>query len=171
MSLQSPPFSRITTFIFDIDGVCTDGRVYLPASGDVYRTFDIKDSYAIAQALKAGYRVGIVSSAHSDGVRQWLQTLHVTDIFMGGPDDQKLNAYLGYVSRDQLSESTILYMGDDLPDLPILKRPDLLATCPADAASDVQAVCQYISPRPGGSGAVRDVIEQVMRSQNKWPVA
>lgn len=167
MPISTDRFAQIKTFIFDIDGVCTDGRVYLPESGDTYRTFNIKDSFAIAHAVKAGYRVGIVSSANSDGARKWLTTLGVKDIFMGGPDDQKINAYLGYVSRDKLNETEIIYMGDDLPDLPILKR-DLLSTCPSDASPELLDICHYISPRQGGDGAVRDVIEQVMRAQNTW---
>jgi len=87
---------------------------------------------------------------------------------MGGPTDQKVNAYLGFLSRDALNESEVLYMGDDLPDLEILSRPALLSTCPADAADEIRAVCDYISPKAGGRGAVRDVIEQVMKAQGKW---
>ena len=161
-------FKQIKTFIFDVDGVMTDGGVHLLASGERFRTVFIRDSFAIEQAVKAGYRVGIVSSANAEGVRSWLTLLGIKDIFMGGPPDQKLNPFLGYITRDGLNESEILYMGDDLPDHPILSRPDLLSTCPADAADEVQAVCQYISPKPGGKGAVRDVIEQVMRAQGKW---
>ena len=163
-------FARIKTLIFDIDGVFTDGSVSLLATGEQYRTFDIKDSYSIEMALKAGFRVGIVSSANADGVRTWLETLKVKDIFMGGPPDQKLNAYLGYVTRDGLNESEILYMGDDLPDCPILSRPDVLSTCPSDAVEEVKAACVYISPKPGGRGAVRDVVERVMKAQGKWAV-
>lgn len=161
-------FNRIKTFIFDVDGVFTDGDVHLLESGEQFRTFDIKDSYAIQRALQAGFRVGIVSSANADGVRKWFEVLKVKDIFMGGPPDQKINAYLGYLARDGLKEAEILYMGDDLPDYPILSRPDVLGTCPADAVGEVQAVCQYVSSKPGGRGAVRDVIEQVLRAQGKW---
>ncbi len=163
-------FRQIKTFIFDVDGVMTDGSVSLLASGERYRTIFIRDTYAIEQALKAGFRVGIVSAANAEGVRSWLTATGVKDIFMGGPVDQKINAYLGYITRDGLSESEILYMGDDLPDYAILSRPDVLSTCPADAVDEVQAVCQYISPIPGGRGAVRDVIEQVMKAQGKWNV-
>lgn len=168
MADQQARFDRIKTFIFDIDGVLTDGRIHLLASGEQYRTFDIKDSYSLEVALKAGFRVGIVSSASADGVRTWLETLGVKDIFMGGPPDQKLDAYLGYVTRDGLDESEILYMGDDLIDCPILMRPDVLGTCPADAVEEVKAICAYQSPKPGGHGAVRDVVEQVLNAQGKW---
>lgn len=171
MPNQEAQFARIKTLIFDIDGVLTDGRVNLLSSGEQYRTFDIKDSYGIEQALKADFRVGIVSSAAADGVRKWLEIIKVKDIFMGGPPDHKLNAYLGYVTRDGLSESEILYMGDDLPDCPILSRPGVLGTCPADAVEEVKAMCAYVSSKTGGHGAVRDVVERVMKAQGKWPVA
>ncbi|GAB3765184.1 KdsC family phosphatase [Spirosoma pomorum] len=161
-------FARIKTFVFDIDGVFTDGQVHLLASGERYRTFDIKDTYAVEQAVKAGYKVGIVSSSNAEGVRRWLGVMNVKDIFMGGPPDQKLNAFLGYVTRDSLNEAELLYMGDDLPDYPILKRPDVLATCPADAVNEVKSICSYVSPKSGGHGAVRDVIEQVMKAQGTW---
>ena len=167
---KQPQFARIKTLIFDVDGVFTDGRVNLLATGEQYRTFDIKDSYGIERALKAGFRVGIVSSANADGVRTWLETIKVKDIFMGGPPDQKLNAYLGYVTRDGLDESEILYMGDDLPDCPILNRSGVLGACPADAVDEVKAICAYVSPKSGGCGAVRDVVEQVMKAQGKWLV-
>ncbi|GAB3741333.1 KdsC family phosphatase [Spirosoma lituiforme] len=168
MTSPQDQFKQIKTFIFDIDGVLTDGGVSLLASGERFRTVFIRDTYAIEQALKAGFRVGIISAANADGLRSWLTSMNVKDIFMGGPSDQKLNAYLGYIARDSLNESEILYMGDDLPDYPILNRADVLSTCPADAVAEVQAVCQYISPYAGGRGAVRDVVEQVMKAQGKW---
>lgn len=170
MTNVSERFKAIKTLIFDVDGVLTNGDVHLLATGEQYRTLDIKDSYALKKAHEAGLRVGIVSSANAEGVRKWFETLGLKDLFMGGPDDQKLNAYQGYVTRDGLNESEILYMGDDLPDYPILNRSALLSTCPADAVDEVQAVCDYVSPRPGGRGAVRDVIEQVLKSQGKWDV-
>ncbi len=163
-------FGQIKTFIFDIDGVMTDGSVNLLASGERFRTVFIRDTYAIQQALKAGFRVGIISSANAEGVRNWLATMNLKDVFMGGPDDQKVNAFLGYIARDDLNESEILYMGDDLPDYTILSRSAVFSTCPADAIDEIQAVCQYISPKSGGRGAVRDVIEQVMKAQGKWSI-
>lgn len=162
--------AQIKTFIFDVDGVLTDGSVHLLASGERFRTVNIRDTYAIEQALKAGFRVGILSSSNADGVRNWLVNMNVSDIFMGGPSDQKVNAYLGYIARDGLNESEILYMGDDLPDYTILSRSAVFSTCPADAVSEIKGVCQYISPCSGGQGAVRDVIEQVLKAQSKWGV-
>ena len=170
MTRTQEQFKQIKTFIFDIDGVLTDGGVSLLASGERFRTVFIRDTYAIEQALKAGFRVGIISAANADGLRNWLISMNVKDVFMGGPSDQKVNAYLGYIARDGLNESEILYMGDDLPDYPILNRTAVLSTCPADAVDEVQAVCQYISPNAGGRGAARDVIEQVMKAQGKWGI-
>ncbi|WP_019988754.1 KdsC family phosphatase [Rudanella lutea] len=161
-------FARVRTFIFDVDGVLTDGSVHALASGEQFRTFNIRDGYGIEQALKAGYKIAIVSAGNQEGVRKRLEFLKIKDIFMGGPSDQKLNAYLGYLTRDAVAEDEVLYMGDDLPDWEILARPALLSTCPADAADEIQAICDYISPKPGGRGAVRDVIEQVMKAQGKW---
>lgn len=161
-------FQQIRTFIFDVDGVLTDGSVNLLASGERFRTVFIRDTYAIQQALTAGFRVAIVSSSNADGVRKWLASMTIQDVFMGLPNDQKVNAYLDYINRNGLNEAEILYMGDDRPDLPILNRPVVLSTCPSDAIDEIQAICQYISPMPGGRGAVRDVIEQVLRAQKKW---
>ena len=161
-------FKQIKTFIFDVDGVFTDGSVNALASGEMFRTFNIRDGYGVERARKSGYQVAVISAGNQDGVRKRLQFLGIKDIFMGGPTDHKLDVYLGLLKRDNLTESEVLYMGDDLPDYHILSRPDLLSACPADAADEIQAVCKYISPKNGGWGAVRDVIEQVMRAQGTW---
>ncbi|MGV3559870.1 KdsC family phosphatase [Larkinella arboricola] len=161
-------FGKITTFIFDVDGVMTDGSVNALESGEQFRTFNIRDGYAIERAVHSGYRVAVLSAGNQVGVRKRLEFLKIKDIFMGGPTEQKLQAYLGYLNREQINEAEVLYMGDDIPDFQILSRPDLLSACPADAADEIRAVCDYVSPVAGGRGAVRDVIEQVMKAQNKW---
>ena len=161
-------FKQIKTFIFDVDGVLTDGSVGALASGEMYRTFNIKDGYGIERAIKSGYRVAILSAGNQDGVRKRLAFLGINDVFMGGPTNHKLDTYLAFLQRDNLLEAEILYMGDDLPDYHILSRTELLSTCPADAVEEIRAICNYISPKTGGHGAVRDVIEQVMRAQGAW---
>ncbi|WP_128545395.1 KdsC family phosphatase [Larkinella soli] len=168
MTALQERFKRITTFIFDVDGVMTDGSVNALESGEQFRTFHIRDGYGIERAIHAGYRVAILSAASQVGVRKRLEFLKIKDIFMGGPTEQKIHAYLGFLNRDKIFEEEVLYMGDDLPDYQVLSRPNLLSTCPADAADEIRAVCDYISPMPGGRGAVRDVIEQVMKAQGKW---
>ncbi|RIV18325.1 3-deoxy-D-manno-octulosonate 8-phosphate phosphatase [Fibrisoma montanum] len=161
-------FKRVKTFIFDVDGVLTDGSVNALDSGECFRTFYIHDAYAIQHAIRTGFHVAIISAANTEGVRKWLTILTVKDLFMGGPNDQKINAYLGFLTRDSLQEEEVLYMGDDIPDYEILRRPALVSTCPADAVDEVQATCDYVSPKIGGRGAVRDVIEQVMKAQSVW---
>lgn len=161
-------FRQITTLIFDIDGVFTDGSVNALESGEQFRTFNIRDGYGIEQAIKAGYKIAVISAGNQVGVRKRLEFLKVKDIFMGGPTDQKINAYIGYLTRDSIREEEVLFMGDDLPDYEILSRKALLSACPADATDEIKSVCDYISPKPGGHGAVRDVIEQVMKAQGKW---
>ncbi|WP_460671381.1 KdsC family phosphatase [Larkinella ripae] len=168
MTALQERFKRITTFIFDVDGVMTDGSVNALESGEQFRTFNIRDGYAIERAVHAGYRVAVLSAGNQAGVRKRLEFLKIKDIFMGGPVEQKIYAYFNFLNRDRINEAEVLYMGDDIPDLQVLSRPALLSTCPADAADEIKAVCDYISPVAGGRGAVRDVIEQVMKAQNKW---
>ena len=168
MSQLTERFKRIKTLIFDVDGVLTDGSVNCLASGEMFRTFNIRDGYGIEQAIKAGYKIAIISAGNQDGVRKRLEFLKVKDVFMGGPTDQKINVFLGYKTRDGLNEDEILYMGDDLPDHEIMGRKAVLSCCPADAADEIQAISNYISPKAGGQGAVRDVIEQVMKAQGTW---
>lgn len=158
-------FSKITTFIFDVDGVMTDGSVQSFADGEHARTFYIKDGYAIEKAIQNGYNLIVISGGFEKGVHNRLTFLGVKDIFLGVKD--KLELYNNYKKEKHLNEDQILYMGDDIPDYKMLKLVGL-PTCPNDAANDIKEICTYISPFNGGRGAVRDVIEKVMKSQGKW---
>jgi 3-deoxy-D-manno-octulosonate 8-phosphate phosphatase (KDO 8-P phosphatase) len=158
-------FSQIKTFIFDVDGVLTDGTVMANTSGEQTRRFYVKDGYGIEKALKAGFHILIITGGFEDGVEKRLRFLGITDIFMGVKD--KLATFEEYTKKKNLNKEEILYMGDDIPDYQMLKRVGL-PTCPADASEDILALAQYISPYDGGRGAVRDVIEKVMRAQDKW---
>ncbi len=160
-----PDFSKISTFIFDVDGVLTDGSVQSFANGEHARTFYIKDGYAIEKAIQNGYNVIIISGGFEKGVENRLKFLGVKDIFLGVKD--KLELYTNYKKDHALNEDQILYMGDDIPDYKMLKLVGL-PTCPNDAANDIKEICKYISPFSGGRGAARDVIEKVMKSQGKW---
>jgi len=160
-------FSTITTFIFDVDGVLTDGSVLSYASGEHARRFYIKDGYAIEKAVQYGYNVIIISGGHEEGVRSRLTFLGIRDIFLGVKD--KLELFDNYKKDKNIKTEQILYMGDDIPDYKMLKLVGL-PTCPADAVEDIKQVCKYISPFPGGRGAARDVIEKVMRAQGKWEI-
>lgn len=156
---------EINTFIFDYDGVMTDGSVIMTAAGEAYRISNVKDGYALQLARKKGYRVAVISGAKSESMTQRLLTLQVTDVFMGV--EKKLDVFRSYMEQYNLSKENILYMGDDIPDYEVMLEAGV-ATCPADAAEEIRAVSKYISHFNGGKGCVRDVIEQVLKVQGMW---
>lgn len=158
-------FSDITTFIFDVDGVLTDGCIIAYESGEQVRRFNIKDGYAIEKALAAGYHIVVISGGAQESVRKRLRFLGITEVFLGVKD--KLTLFTEYTQTRHVDPATILYMGDDIPDYKMLKLVGF-PTCPADASIDIKPICKYVSPNNGGQGAVRDVIEKVMRAQGKW---
>ncbi len=157
--------NNITTFIFDVDGVLTDGTIMVTTQGEMYRNMSIKDGYALKAAVVAGYNVCIISGGSNEGVRKRLQGLGITDIYLG--THQKMLQYEEYCSKKNITSDQVLYMGDDIPDIPVMQQV-ALATCPQDAAPEVKDISEYISPISGGKGCGRDVIEQVMRVQGKW---
>lgn len=158
-------FRPITTFVFDVDGVLTDGTVLLLENGLQARSMNIKDGLALQMALKAGYRVIIISGGSSEPVLRRLQYLGLSDIHLGLKD--KLAFFEGIRAQNDLGWNEILYMGDDLPDLPVLEKVSL-SCAPADAVPEVKAAVKYLSPAGGGKGAVRDVIEKVLKLNNHW---
>lgn len=157
-------FARITTFVFDVDGVLTDGTVLLLENGVQARRMNIKDGLALQLAAK-NFRVVIVSGAYAEPVLQRLQYLGLTHIFLGTKD--KMGFLKSYVHEHNIDLNTVLYMGDDLPDMSVLQCVGL-ACCPADAVGEVKNVCHYISPKKGGDGCVRDVIEYVLKLNGNW---
>lgn len=158
-------FKDITTFIFDVDGVLTDGSVFVTEGGDQCRTFNTKDGYAIQLAVKCGYNVCVITGGKSEGVRHRLNSLGVTDVYLGA--HTKIDLFKAYITDNAIDTAGILYMGDDIPDIDIMKQV-ALPTCPADAVEEVKTVAQYISPVMGGRGCVRDIIEKVLKVQGKW---
>ncbi len=157
--------NHITCFIFDIDGVLTDGKVYITTTGDLMRSMHTKDGFAIKTALKKGYRVAIISGARDHNVITRLQYLGIEDIFINV--ENKLPVYENYILENNLKPSEVLYMGDDIPDIPVLQKVGLSAA-PRDAVQEVLDTVDYISLKNGGETCVRDVIEQVLRVQEKW---
>lgn len=160
-------FKRITTFIFDIDGVMTDGSVIALETGEQPRIFNVRDGYGINRAVKLGYRVAIISAQNQVGVRKRLEYLGVSEIFMGSSPDGKLPIYKKYIADNGLSEDEIVFMGDDLPDYEVMLT-GAMGACPADSADEIVEIADYVSPKNGGRGAVRDLIEQVLKAQGKW---
>lgn len=156
---------QISTFIFDVDGVLTNGIVTIMPDGELVRQMNIKDGYALKTAVDKGYRICIISGGTNEGVRTRLQNLGITDIYLGAHD--KIEQYQEILDMYNLQPENILYMGDDIPDYPVMKLVGL-ASCPNDAAPEIQKISKYISNKKGGEGCVRDVLEQVMRVQGKW---
>jgi len=155
----------ITTFIFDVDGVLTDGSVYITNDGELQRTMNIKDGYAMKAAVDNGYNVCIISGGSNEGVRVRLRNLGITDIHLGIPN--KVETFDEYTDVYNIKPEQVLYMGDDIPDYHVMKLVGL-PTCPQDASPEIKGISKYISHKNGGKGAVRDVIEQVMKVQGKW---
>lgn len=156
---------QINTFIFDVDGVLTDGTIAITTDGQMLRTMNIKDGFALKTAINAGFNVCIISGGSNEGVRKRLSGLGITDIYLGAHNKiEQLNEYMG---NKGISTQQILYMGDDIPDYPVMKLV-ALPCCPQDAVPEIKAVSKYISHKNGGKGAVRDVIEQVLKVQDKW---
>lgn len=157
--------TQISTFIFDVDGVLTDGTVAVFPNGELVRTMHIKDGYALKTAVDMGYNVCIISGGTNPAVKSRLQALGITDIYLGAHyKTEQLDEYLDIYNIDP---ANVLYMGDDIPDIPVMKICGL-ATCPKDAVPEVQHISGYISQKKGGKGCVRDVIEQVLKVQDKW---
>lgn len=158
-------FKDIRTFIFDVDGVLTNGELIILESGKLLRKMNVKDGYAMKRAIQKGYRVVIITGGKSAGVVTRLQNLGIQDIHYGIQD--KVDAYREVVHTHQLKPIEILYMGDDFPDIEVMHKVGI-AACPKDAAHEVIEIADYISPLDGGKGCVRDVIEKVLRLHGKW---
>ena len=156
---------NINTFIFDYDGVLTDGSVITLDDGEAYRTTSVKDGYALQLAVKKGYRVAVISGARADCMLNRLKALQIKDIFLGV--ENKLGVFNQYLLDNSLEAQHVLFMGDDIPDYEIMLQAGI-PTCPSDAAEEIRGVATYISNAPGGKGCVRDVIEQVLKIQGKW---
>ena len=156
---------HITTFIFDVDGVLTDGTITITTTGEMLRTMHTKDGFAIKTALQAGFNVCIISGGTNEGVRQRLKGLGVTDIYLGAHN--KIEQLDEYLDIYDIKTENVLYMGDDIPDYPVMKLVGL-PCCPQDAVPEIKDICKYVSHKNGGKGAVRDVIEQVLKVQDKW---
>jgi len=158
-------FKPITTFVFDVDGVLTDGTLLVMPNNLMARTMNIKDGYALQLAIKKQYNVVIISGGKSDEVKERLNKLGLTEVYM--QVQNKAALLTTYIDQKQLTKEQILFMGDDMPDLEAMKLTGL-PCCPKDAVSDIKEIVQYISPLKGGEGCARDVIEKVLKLNNNW---
>jgi 3-deoxy-D-manno-octulosonate 8-phosphate phosphatase (KDO 8-P phosphatase) len=157
-------FKQITTFVFDMDGVLTDGTVYVLDQGQ-YRRMSIKDGFALQLAVKKGYRIAVISGSNSDPVTQRLNKLGITDVYMGVHD--KKARLEQYMQQHQLNPHNVLFMGDDVPDYEVMQIVGM-ACAPADAIMEIKEIAHYISLANGGMGCVRDVVEKVLKLNDHW---
>lgn len=158
-------FHRVNTFVFDVDGVLTDGSVLLLDNGLQARRMNVKDGLALQMAIRNGYRVMVISGASSEPVVTRMKYLGIEDVYIGCKD--KLKMVESLKERHGFTWENLLFMGDDLPDLQVMKKAGV-AACPADAAVEVRELAHYIAPQKGGRGCVRDVIEKVLKLNDHW---
>ncbi len=156
--------SSITTFIFDVDGVLTDGGVNL-FTNEAVRTLNARDGYALQYAAKMGYAIFIISGGNSKAVKDRLMTAGVKEVILQA--SHKVKVYEELKAEYSFKDEEVLYMGDDIPDYNVMKKVGV-ATCPQDAAVEIKNISHYQSPYKGGHHCVRDVIEQTLRVQGKW---
>lgn len=156
---------RIKAIVFDVDGVLSGETITLHPNGEPMRTVNIKDGYAIQLAMKMGLRIAILTGGRTESVRKRYENLGVKDIYMGC--EVKMKAYKEFMGRYRLDDAEVMYMGDDIPDLEIMRKVGC-PVCPADACEEVKEASIYISDRRGGYGCGRDVVEQTLRAQDKW---
>ena len=155
----------ITTFIFDYDGVMSDGKVWIVNEEQQIRNANVKDGYALHHAVKKGYRVAVISGGNGISIQARMAFLGVKDVFTRVA--YKKARFEEYLRENNLRPEEVLYMGDDIPDYEVMKMAGVSA-CPADAAVEIQEVADYISHKKGGDGCVRDIVEQVMRVRGDW---
>ena len=165
MSNFKEDLKKVKAFIFDVDGVFSSSEIMLHPSGELMRTMNIKDGFALQYTIKKGYPVAIITGGNSEAVKSRFQNLGIRDIYL--KSGNKMDDFNDFICRHGLKAENVLYMGDDLPDYEVMKRVGF-PTCPSDAVEEIKAISRYISDKPGGQGCVRDVIEQVLRLHGKW---
>ena len=157
--------NKITTFVFDVDGVLTNGKILVTTEGEMYREMNTRDGFALKYALLKGFNIGIISGGTNQGVKKRLENLGVNKVYLG--IHEKDIALDDFINTYNINPDEVLYMGDDVPDMPVMEKVGV-ATCPQDAVPDVKRIADYVSHKNGGDGCVREIVEQVMMVQNKW---
>ena len=155
----------IQAIIFDVDGVLSTATIAMDDEGEPRRTMNVKDGYAIQQAIKAGLRIAIMTGGRSENIVRRYEYLGVTDIYIGC--HMKMDTYREFKEKYGLSDKEVLYMGDDIPDLEVMRVVGC-PVCPADACTEIKQASLYISQHTGGNGCCRDILEQVLRSKHLW---
>lgn len=158
-------FKKIKAFVLDVDGVLTDSSVLVMDDGQLVRRMNIKDGYALQLAVKQNYLICVISGGASPAVKLRLEKLGIADVFLGVKD--KKEVLLRFVTEHNLNWEQVLYMGDDIPDFEVMQMAGI-ACCPFDAVAEIRRISHYISPKTGGEGCVRDVIEKVLKLNSNW---
>lgn len=157
--------SRLQLLVFDLDGVLTNGKLLIMPNGEWVREMDIKDGFALQHAVKSGFIIAVITGSSSTPVKQRLSKLGIELFFENTASKSIIINEL--LLRYGIDKSASMFMGDDIPDLDAFAAVSVKC-CPADAATDVLEKADYISPRTGGNGCVRDIVEKIMRTQGKW---
>ena len=165
MKLFKEELKKVEAFAFDVDGVFSRHEMNITPEGDLIRTSCTKDGYAMMYCTKKGYPVCIISGGQAPGVRERFEKLGVKDVYLGVAN--KVEALNEFLQKYNLNPENVMYMGDDIPDIEVLRECGL-PCCPKDAAPEVKAVVKYISHAAGGYGCGRDVVEQVLKVHGKW---
>jgi 3-deoxy-D-manno-octulosonate 8-phosphate phosphatase (KDO 8-P phosphatase) len=165
MSSINYDLSLIKGFVFDVDGVLSPDSIPLHPSGEPMRIINTKDGYAMQLAAKQGFQLGIITGGDTEAVRKRFKNLGFQYIYL--KSRHKMNEFNDFLTQTRLTPEEICYVGDDLPDYEVMQIIGLPA-CPADAVPEIKAVARYISHKNGGEGVARDIIEQVLKAQDKW---
>lgn len=165
MSNYKTLLKEVNTFIFDYDGVMTDGKVILMNDGQPLRTANVKDGFVLQLIVKLGYNVVIISGGFSKSMENRFETLGIKDVFLGTKNKEVV--LKKYLDEHKIDPKTVVYMGDDIPDFYVMKMVGI-PVCPADASQEIKDISIYISDKAGGDGCVRDIVEQVLKVQGKW---
>lgn len=165
MSNFKEDLKKVKAFAFDVDGVLSAQIIPIHPNGEPMRTANIKDGFALQLAVKLGFPVAIITGGKTEAVKKRYLDLGVQDVYMGASD--KIVQFNDWITKRNLSPENVLYMGDDLPDFPVMKVVGV-PVCPADAVEEIKSLCKYISHKNGGEGCARDVLEQVLRVHNMW---
>jgi 3-deoxy-D-manno-octulosonate 8-phosphate phosphatase (KDO 8-P phosphatase) len=165
MSNFKEELRKVEAFAFDVDGVLSSQTMPMHPNGEVIRTINIRDGYALQLAVKKSFPVAVITGGNSDAVRKRFEGLGITDIYLKSHD--KMEDFQDFISKYSIDPSKVLYMGDDLPDYEVMQLVGF-PTCPSDAVVEIKQISKYISNYNGGDGCVRDIVEQVLRLHNKW---
>lgn len=156
---------KIKAFAFDVDGVFTDGSVLCTENGDLLRSYNAKDGFAVRTATLKGYPVAIITGGGSDSIIKRFSGLGVEDIYLRARN--KIPPFMEFCNKYGLQPEEVVFVGDDIPDIQVMNACGL-AVCPSDAAEEVKAVCDHISMYPGGHGCVREIVEQTLKIHGQW---